>query len=551
MAWHLEAVGSGGVRGTGDKKTMALAASSTTVVDSFGGAVLEVRVPPHREGGLAHLQDQVRHGRSPLLPEGLGQVRPGVRLRRRREPDGARRRRGRVRVGALLPEHLPETHKGGQDKKGTGNLPGAAKTREEGRKPDKAKKLAPKEFTENQKGMVTAFNRYVCYIKPPRTTRRRRSSTSRSSTPARAPTSRPSTGRRRPRLPRRRDEPRRQATSASTRAALPRVAQHPRHALSSPRAPPATTTWRSDVPKFIELYCTAQGEGQRRAVRDPHPHPARHRAPPAEKLVEAAASGGPDALEAVREGRERVLGACGRSTARSACKPSSPPASARRDPLQRGSRVPGGSPDREGDRGAEDPHRPEATTSTRPSLAKKAVYEIGGNYQAIAVYDEAAAGTSGSPRENPKMEKAPRPSRTPSSSASASARKTRRSRTPSCSRRTTARRSPRRPRRSRSRSAPTTPRRKTGRQRAQAPRPSALGQIDRQARSRRADPGARAARPRLRPSSTAPRRRRPNTTRSAAYLDEPGGPAQEARRALSRRERPQAPPPRQGPHRRG
>ncbi len=27
MAWHLEAVGSGGVRGTGDKKTMALAAA--------------------------------------------------------------------------------------------------------------------------------------------------------------------------------------------------------------------------------------------------------------------------------------------------------------------------------------------------------------------------------------------------------------------------------------------------------------------------------------------------------------------------------------------
>ena len=26
MAWHLEAVGSGGVRGTGDQKTMALAA---------------------------------------------------------------------------------------------------------------------------------------------------------------------------------------------------------------------------------------------------------------------------------------------------------------------------------------------------------------------------------------------------------------------------------------------------------------------------------------------------------------------------------------------
>src|SRR5258705_2139661 len=36
MAWHLEAVGSGGVRGTGDKKTMALAAALyDKVVTSF------------------------------------------------------------------------------------------------------------------------------------------------------------------------------------------------------------------------------------------------------------------------------------------------------------------------------------------------------------------------------------------------------------------------------------------------------------------------------------------------------------------------------------
>src|SRR5262249_32428262 len=28
------------------------------------------------------------------------------------------------------------------------------------------KALAPKPFTEGQKGMITAFNRYICYIKP-------------------------------------------------------------------------------------------------------------------------------------------------------------------------------------------------------------------------------------------------------------------------------------------------------------------------------------------------------------------------------------------------
>src|SRR5262249_51037467 len=59
-----------------------------------------------------------------------------------------------------------ETHKDGSDKKGSGNLPAAA-----GKKGDKAKQAkkqeyTPKEFSENQKGMITAFNRYVCYIKP-------------------------------------------------------------------------------------------------------------------------------------------------------------------------------------------------------------------------------------------------------------------------------------------------------------------------------------------------------------------------------------------------
>ena len=40
-------------------------------------------------------------------------------------------------------------------------------------------------------------------------------------------------------------------------------------------------------------------------------------------------------------------------------------------------------------------------------LAKKAVYEIGGNYQAIAVYDQAANWYERFARENPKMDKAP------------------------------------------------------------------------------------------------------------------------------------------------
>src|SRR5262249_11625431 len=58
----------------------------------------------------------------------------------------------------------PEQHQGGADKKGSGNLPASAKKSDAGKKNEK--KLAPKDFTDGQKGMITAFNRYICYIKP-------------------------------------------------------------------------------------------------------------------------------------------------------------------------------------------------------------------------------------------------------------------------------------------------------------------------------------------------------------------------------------------------
>ena len=109
MAWHLEAVGSGGVRGTGDKKTMALAAYLyKKVVDNFTHEEFAKFEFPRivKDDWPTHLQDQVRDGRLALLPEGWAEVRSGVRLGRRRGPERRRGARGRVRRGALLPEHL-------------------------------------------------------------------------------------------------------------------------------------------------------------------------------------------------------------------------------------------------------------------------------------------------------------------------------------------------------------------------------------------------------------------------------------------------------------
>src|ERR1700729_869287 len=55
-----------------------------------------------------------------------------------------------------------QTHANGEDKKGSGNLPG--QKGKESKSDDE--RLAPKQFTDNQKGMISAFNRYICYIHP-------------------------------------------------------------------------------------------------------------------------------------------------------------------------------------------------------------------------------------------------------------------------------------------------------------------------------------------------------------------------------------------------
>ena len=167
MAWHLEAVGSGGVRGTGDQKTMS--ARGVPLPEGHrqlhARAVRQVRVPAHREGRLADdLQDQVRHGRLAVLPAALGRVRSRVRRRRRRGPAvcrSARKPRTR-RCSATRTSTKRSTPTRAIAKAAATYL---VKARRES-KADEAEKFKPKAFTVNQTGMITAFNRYVCYIKP-------------------------------------------------------------------------------------------------------------------------------------------------------------------------------------------------------------------------------------------------------------------------------------------------------------------------------------------------------------------------------------------------
>ena len=72
----------------------------------------------------------------------------------------------RVRLGALLPEEVRPMYRR-PDRKPR-SWPDGADEKDREAKKGEWDKFKPKPFTTMQTGMVTAFNRYVCYITPPK-----------------------------------------------------------------------------------------------------------------------------------------------------------------------------------------------------------------------------------------------------------------------------------------------------------------------------------------------------------------------------------------------
>ena len=56
-----------------------------------------------------------------------------------------------------------QMHKGGSDRKSGGHGPTGASKKDKESKTGQWEKIKPKPFDEMQKGMLTAFNRYICY----------------------------------------------------------------------------------------------------------------------------------------------------------------------------------------------------------------------------------------------------------------------------------------------------------------------------------------------------------------------------------------------------
>jgi tetratricopeptide (TPR) repeat protein len=169
MAWHLEAVGSGGQRGTGDPKTMALAAQMyQKIVDSWDakeyGAFQFPRIVKEDWPTIY----KIKYAMADLLyfQKDWAKCGPAFDSVVAENPTGPEAAEAAYASVLCYQNIYEETHKGGADRKGSGNMPGGAKKDEKAAKVSEAEKLKPKAMTDNQKGMVQAFNRYICYIKP-------------------------------------------------------------------------------------------------------------------------------------------------------------------------------------------------------------------------------------------------------------------------------------------------------------------------------------------------------------------------------------------------
>jgi tetratricopeptide (TPR) repeat protein len=170
MAWHLEAVGTGGQRGTGDQKTMDKAAYIyKKVVETYTAAEFaQFTFPRIQKEDWPNIY-KIKYAMADLLyfQQRWAECGPAFDSVVAENPNAPEAAEAAYASVLCYQNIYDQTHKGGQDRKGSGNLPGAksANGKEKAKENDDAR-LAAKEFTDSQKGMITAFNRYICYIHP-------------------------------------------------------------------------------------------------------------------------------------------------------------------------------------------------------------------------------------------------------------------------------------------------------------------------------------------------------------------------------------------------
>ncbi len=168
MAWHLEAVGSGGQRGTGDQKTMSLAAylykktGETFTKEEFS----KFTFPRIVKEDWPTIY-KIKYAMADLLyfQQRWAECGPAFDQVVEEDPNGPEAAESAYAAVLCYQNIYEQKHQGKAKYAGSGNLPGQKKTEKE-KKADADKALDPKALTDEQKGMLSAFNRYICYIKP-------------------------------------------------------------------------------------------------------------------------------------------------------------------------------------------------------------------------------------------------------------------------------------------------------------------------------------------------------------------------------------------------
>ena len=403
MAWHLEAVGSQGQRGTGDPKTMSLAAYLyKKVVDTWdAGTFAKFQFPRIVKDDWPTIY-KVKYAMADLLYfqqkwAECGPAFDSVVAENPQAPEAAEA----AYASVLCFQNIYEAqHPKGSERKSSGNLPKLNK--EEAKKAAaeaEEAKLKPKDFTDQQKGMISAFNRYICYIHPAATDAQGSEQLVEVKF-ARARTffeaqhwEEAATAF----LDVAMNNSDRDSGIYAAQLYLESVNVIAGHASGSTTQPPGPRTacyddMARDVPKFIELYCSAdklkKNEEQCGILNHIQTDILRLKA---QKLVEVAdKTGGTEALRQYEQAGAAYLELY-RRYCETPMRNGQPAQAEKCDELvynaakafQAGRLVAKAI-------AARMILLNPANHMEKSPLAKKSVYEIGGNYQALAVYDQAA-----------------------------------------------------------------------------------------------------------------------------------------------------------------
>ncbi len=169
MSWHLEAVGSGGVRGTGDKNTMDLAAYVyKKVADNFTSQDFDKFEFPRIVKEDWPTLYKIKYAMADLLyfQERWKDCGPAFDAVVDEDPKGADAAEAAYASVLCYQKMYDQMYAGDKDKQSKGLGPKGASAEDRKAQKGEWEKFKPKDLDEMQKGMIQAFNRYVCYIQP-------------------------------------------------------------------------------------------------------------------------------------------------------------------------------------------------------------------------------------------------------------------------------------------------------------------------------------------------------------------------------------------------